>query len=111
MEEIVRIIMDKAPEGILGWVLGVVMIIALLTLASKVKSIPFKILFGESSKNGKTYITKEELRENCERRQIGLDKSLNRIIDNTEKTSRSVGEIRERLSYMEGALGIKKQAG
>ncbi|HSW39290.1 MAG TPA: hypothetical protein VLL97_07350 [Acidobacteriota bacterium] len=112
MEEICRIVMDKAPEGIIGWVMGIVMIISILAAGSKMKSIPFKIFFGDPPKNGKTYITKEELQQNCETRQHALDQNLAKILEHAENSNAKIDMINNRLSYIEGALdgtmGIRK---
>ena len=116
MEEIVKMLLERAPVGILSWIGGVTMSVILLLISSKLRFIPLKLLFGRegikrNDDSNKTFITEADLRLNCERRQRKLDSSLEEILSNTKKTTEQVGNIRERLSYMEGALGMKKQTG
>jgi hypothetical protein len=96
------------PAGILTWIGGVAVTAITAIIAHRAKSIPFKILIGTGSKNGKHYITQEELRENCELRQGMLDKSLQEIINGQKETQKSIGDVREKIAFIEGKVSMRR---
>jgi hypothetical protein len=96
------------PEGILTLIGGGVVTVVGGIVASKLKAIPFKITWGSAPKNGKTYITREELSINCERVHSGTEKSLTLLLENQKGIADKVEYIRDRVSFIEGKLDVKR---
>jgi formiminotetrahydrofolate cyclodeaminase len=95
------------PQEILSAIGGAAVTALVAVVASGIRSIPFKLMVG-NGKNGKTLITKEMLEKNCEVRQTTLDKSLQTIITGLKENSESLGEVREKIAYIEGKVSMRR---
>ena len=98
------------PNEILAWIGGTVVSLIGIYIAHISKSIPFKISLGWNKENSKVknYVTQEMLKENCENRQVRLDKKLDAIVNSQEELKtlfmESVLKYEGRISKLEGRL-------
>lgn len=102
--------MTNLPNEILAWIGGTVVSLVGIYLAHASKSIPFRITLGWNKEESKikNYVTTEMLKENCENRQMRLDKKLDAIVKSQEELKKllmeSVLEYQGRISKIEGRL-------
>jgi hypothetical protein len=93
--EILKYIIDKIPASMLT----VIIISGALIWAHKNEKIPLKIQWG-NQKNGKTIVTKEMLKINCEERQRELNVNLKEIKD-------GISNVQQRMSFLEGKTSVR----
>ncbi len=102
--------MAVLPNEVLALIGGIVVSLGGLGLAHISKYIPVKILFGwnKNEPKIKRYVTEEYLRENCENRQVKLDKKLDAIVKAQEELKtlflESVLRYEGRISKIEGRM-------
>jgi hypothetical protein len=102
--------MTALPNEILAWIGGTIVSLIGIYLAHISKSIPFKISLGWNKEELKIkkYITVDDLKENCESRQVKLDKKLDAIFRTQEELKNlfmeSVLRYEGRISKIEGRI-------
>lgn len=95
--ELIKYIAGLLPPGILG---AVIVVVIMLWMNGS-KKIPLSISWGART-NGKSYVTVEEMRANCEKRQEKLDTRLLSMDGKLDKIIDKQGEHGERLANLEG---------
>lgn len=97
--KLIKEIATMLPPGILGMVI----VVAIALWMNSNKKIPLNISWGKHV-NGKTYITAEDMRANCEKRQHALDINLNIISNKLDKILDKQVYHGERIASIEGQL-------
>lgn len=96
--------MSAIPQEILSAIGGAAVTALVATIASTIRGIPFKFTFGNPSKNGKTVITVDMLKENCSRRQELLNKTLGEISIEQKEIKKELGDVKEDVAYIKGRI-------
>lgn len=100
--------MTAIPQEILSAIGGATVTALVATIASTIRGIPFKFTFGNPSKNGKTVITVDMLKENCSKRQESLNKTLCEISTEQKEIKKGLGDVREDMAYIKGKVSMRR---